>query len=87
MNRSVCFAADSGPRQRISWRRLWTLLLATGLSLFPSAQAHMRGLYATKAEAEQRAAALKCKGTFALGGLWMPCANERALHDALQKAP
>ena len=51
------------------------------------AQAHMRGMFATKAEAEQRAAQLKCKGAFAMGSQWMPCANERALHDALQKAP
>lgn len=48
------------------------------------AQAHMRGMYATRAEAEKRAAELKCKGTFAMGTMWMPCANERALHDALQ---
>ena len=48
--------------------------------------AHRRGMYATKAEAEQRVAALKCKGTSAMGTLWMPSANERALHDALQKA-
>lgn len=47
----------------------------------------MRGMYATKGEAEKRAAELKCKGTFAMGAMWMPCANERALHDALQKAP
>ncbi len=46
----------------------------------------MRGMYATKAEAEKRAAELKCKGTHAMGALWMPCANERALHDALQEA-
>jgi len=51
------------------------------------AQAHTRGLYATKQEAEKRAAELKCKGTFPLGTLWMPCANERALHKALQQAP
>jgi hypothetical protein len=49
------------------------------------AQAHMNGMYATKAEAEKRAAELKCTGTFAMGAMWMPCANERALHDALQK--
>jgi hypothetical protein len=48
--------------------------------------AHMRGMYATKEAAEKRAAELKCKGTFAMGTLWMPCANERQLHDALQKA-
>lgn len=51
-----------------------------------SAQAHMRGMYATKLEAQQRAAELKCQGTHAMGTMWMPCANERALHDALQKA-
>jgi hypothetical protein len=45
----------------------------------------MRGMYATKAEAEKRAAELKCKGTFAMGSMWMPCANERDLHDVLQK--
>ena len=60
--------------------------LATTPLLVASAQAHMRGMYATKAEAEKRAAELKCKGTFAMGTMWMPCANERALHDALQKA-
>lgn len=46
----------------------------------------MKGMYATKAEAEKRAAELKCKGAFAMGSAWMPCANERALHEALQKA-
>ena len=61
------------------------LLTLAPLQSLPS-QAHMRGMYATKAEAEKRAAQLKCKGTFAMGDMWMPCANERALHDALQKA-
>jgi hypothetical protein len=60
------------------------LVMAPFMSV-PS-QAHMRGMYATKAEAEKRAAQLNCKGTFAMGNMWMPCANERALHDALQKA-
>jgi hypothetical protein len=59
--------------------------LATTPLLASSAHAHMRGMYATKAEAEKRATELKCKGTFAMGTMWMPCANERALHDALQK--
>ena len=60
-------------------------VLALGLNAV-HAQAHMRGMYATKAEAEKRAAELNCKGSFAMGTMWMPCANERALHDALQKA-
>jgi hypothetical protein len=59
---------------------------ASLIALIPgSSRAHMRGMYATKAEAEKRAAQLKCKGAFAMGSMWMPCANERALHDALQK--
>lgn len=71
-------------------RRSWLMALAMA-ALIPTlqagAQAHMRGMYATKAEAEQRAAELKCKGVFAMGTMWMPCANERALHEALQKQP
>ena len=68
------------------WRLLMIGVLATSPLLASSAHAHMRGMYATKAEAEKRAAELKCKGAFAMGTMWMPCANERALHDALQNA-
>jgi hypothetical protein len=38
------------------------------------------------AMAMKRAKALKCSGAFSMGKEWMPCANERQLHDALQKA-
>ena len=62
-------------------------LLMSGPWFALPTKAHMRGMFATKAEAEKRAAELKCKGIFAMGSLWMPCANERALQDALQKAP
>lgn len=67
-------------------RRVAILMLFAlgGLHALPM-QAHMRGLYDTKAAAEKRAVELKCKGAFAMGSMWMPCANERALHDALQK--
>ena len=47
--------------------------------------AHMKGMFDTKVEAEARAAQLKCKGAFKMADEWMPCANERALHDALQR--
>lgn len=66
-------------------------LMLAAMALVPwlanPAGAHRRGLYATQAEAQKRAAELHCTGTFALGNQWMPCANERALHEALQKAP
>lgn len=48
------------------------------------AGAHAKGMYKTRQEAERRAAQLNCKGVFAMGGAWMPCANEQALHKALQ---
>ncbi len=51
----------------------------------PPAIAHMKGMYDTKAEAEKRAAQLKCRGAFQIGNMWMPCATERVLHDALQR--
>lgn len=84
------------PRRLASWLlgagRLGTGLpgaglLAVGLLIAgwpPEAQAHRRGLYATRAEAEQRAAELRCEGVFQIDKAWMPCANERALHEALQ---
>lgn len=67
-------------------RALPLLLLGLAPWLGAAGQAHMRGMYATKAEAEKRAAELGCKGTFAMGSQWMPCANERQLHEALRKA-
>ena len=68
----------------------WPLLAALAAAAFApllttsAAEAHMKGMFKTRQEAEKRAAELKCKGTFAMGSLWMPCANEQALHKALQ---
>jgi hypothetical protein len=50
-----------------------------------AAHAHSRGMYRTQAEAEKRAAELKCKGTFKIDDAWMPCSSEHAMHEALQK--
>ena len=63
---------------------LAALLIAAPWVVMP-AHAHMCGMYATKAEAEQRAVQLNGRGAFAIGSLWMPWTNERALHEALQK--
>jgi len=62
--------------------RRWALLVALAAAAFvpllttAPAAAHMKGMFKTKQEAEQRAAELKCNGAFAMGSLWMPCANE-----------
>jgi hypothetical protein len=74
------------PSSRLAWQALPLLLAGLAPWLALPGGAHMRGMYASKAAAEKRAAELKCKGTFSMGTLWMPCANERQLHDALQKA-
>ena len=64
---------------------LFVPILVFGVFSPPPAIAHMKGMYETKAEAEKRAAQLKCKGAFQMGDMWMPCATERVLHDALQR--
>jgi hypothetical protein len=67
---------------------LWMICLGLGsLALAPiAAKAHMNGMYETQAAAEKRAAELKCKGTFKMDHMYMPCSSERALHEALQKS-
>ena len=47
--------------------------------------AHGKGLYATEAEARQRAAEIGCSSVHESNGRWMPCANERELHQQLRK--
>ena len=68
------------------WAALVVLAAATFAPLLHTtpAEAHMKGMFKTKQEAEERAAEIKCKGAFAMGSLWMPCANEQVLHKALQ---
>jgi len=77
------FFADSPLRG--AWLGAIFGVLITGFWVPAPGYSHMFGMFATKAEAERRAAELKCKGVFAMGKMWMPCANERALHDALQR--
>lgn len=47
--------------------------------------AHGKGLYATEAEAQQRAAEIGCTTVHENNGRWMPCADERELHRQLRK--
>ena len=47
--------------------------------------AHGKGLYATEAEAQQRAAEIGCTTVHENNGRWMPCADERELHRHLRK--
>nr|WP_254216726.1 DUF3721 domain-containing protein [Synechococcus sp. CCY 9618] len=40
--------------------------------------------YPTRGEAGARARTLECSGACAMGGQWMPCANEQAQHRDLR---
>ena len=47
--------------------------------------AHGKGLYATEAEAQQRAAEIGCTSVHENNGRWMPCTDERELHHKLRE--
>jgi hypothetical protein len=47
-------------------------------------QAQANDMFPTKAAAEQRAKELKCSGSFAMGGEWMPCQNLERYEKAVK---
>ena len=62
-----------------------TVLLSATLLLTQASWAHSKGLYSTRAEAEQRAKQLGCDGVHNNNGRWMPCSDEAMLHKELRK--
>ncbi|WP_371638170.1 DUF3721 domain-containing protein [Synechococcus sp. GEYO] len=57
----------------------------SGLVMPEPALAHSKGLYATEAEARERAKQIGCKAVHENNGRWMPCADERELHQQLRQ--
>ena len=51
----------------------------------PPGMTHSKGLYATEDEARQRAAEIDCSSVHKNNGRWMPCIDERELHQQLRK--
>ena len=47
--------------------------------------AHGKGLYSNEAEAQHRASEIGCTSVHENNGRWMPCADERELHQQLRK--
>ena len=47
--------------------------------------AHSKGLYATEAEAQQRATEIGCSSVHENNDRWMPCTDERELHQQMRK--
>ena len=56
-----------------------------GVMMSNPALADSKGLYATEAEARQRAEEIGCNTIHENNGRWMPCADERELHQQLRK--
>ena len=49
------------------------------------AAAHSKGIYATEAEAADRAEEIGCTSVHQNNGRWMPCGDERELHRQLRR--
>ena len=60
-------------------------VVMSGLVMPDPAMAHSKGLYATEAEARRRAEQIGCKAVHENNGRWMPCADERELHQQLRQ--
>ena len=62
-----------------------TIVGLSGVAMYGPVLAHSKGLYKTEAKARQRAEQIGCKAVHENNGRWMPCANERELHQQLRK--
>ena len=49
------------------------------------AQAHRKGIYASEAEAVRQANKIGCTEVHENNGRWMPCADERELHQQMRR--
>ena len=55
-------------------------------AMYPTASlGHSKGIYQSKADAEQRASEIGCTTVHQNNGKWMPCADEQELHRQLRK--
>ena len=60
------------------------VLIVTPATPLP-AQAHRKGIYASEAEAFRQADKIGCTEVHENNGRWMPCANERQLHQQMRR--
>ena len=61
------------------------LLLVTSAFSTDLVSAHSTGIYASEAEAQERAKQLGCDSVHQNNGRWMPCSDEAELHRMLRK--
>ena len=67
----------------------WILIPFAAIAAFVvyplASHAHGKGIYQSKADAQQRASEIGCETVHQNNGKWMPCADERELHRQLRK--
>ena len=62
------------------------LAVVMALAVYPlSSLGHSKGIYSSKADAEQRASEIGCTTVHENKGKWMPCSDEQELHRQLRK--
>ena len=62
-----------------------TVAIGSLLIVSNSGLTHGRGLYATEVEAQRRSEQIGCATTHQIKDRWMPCSDERELHQQLRK--
>ena len=68
-----------------TWLSIPFVALAV-FAMYPTASlGHGKGIYQSKADAEQRASEIGCTTVHQNNGKWMPCADEQELHRQLRK--
>ena len=71
--------------------RLWAPCQSRGNDDFAASatplpvQAHRKGIYASEAEAFRQADKIGCTEVHENNGRWMPCADERELHQQMRR--
>ena len=62
-----------------------TIVLIVTPAMPLPAQAHRKGIYASEAEAFRQADKIGCTEVHENNGRWMPCADERQLHQQMRR--
>ena len=65
--------------------KFYTFLFFLSLNFNSYLNAHVRGSFISKEEAEDRALELGCEGIHKNKDKWLPCKNEKELHIFLRK--
>ena len=70
---------------KIVLRKLKIVFFFLALNSNHYADAHMRGSFSSEQDATNRALELGCEGIHKIQDKWLPCQNEKELHQYLRK--